>query len=133
MTDSPYTFAEATELVNKARVAQAQAEDFTREASVSLAEKERAYRMALAKRILELHQEGIAWTVAQDVARGDRHVAQLRMERDIAEGVKDAAEQAGWRHAADRRALQALLEWSAKRDLAEDPGQPAWGTRRAAA
>lgn len=118
-TEQPYTFAEAADRLNASKVAQAQNENSTREASTALAEKERVYRMALATRIVELHAEGVAWTVAQDVARGEPRVAQLRMERDIAAGVREAFEQAGWRYAADRRAILALVEWSAKRDLAE--------------
>lgn len=108
-----------------------------REAFVNLAEKERAYRVELSKRITTLHGDGIAWTACADLARGDEKVARLRMERDIAEGVKEAALQASWRHAADRKALGRLVEWSARRDVASgfEPEQPAdrtFGGRRAA-
>lgn len=55
---------------------------------------------------------GIAWSVCSDVARGDDEVAKLRYERDVAEGACEALSQAGWRHAADRKALTLLIAWS---------------------
>lgn len=122
----PYSFDEATDRINRAKVAQASAEDFRRQASETAAAAEASYRMALAQEIVRQHSLGVAWTVCQDLARGDERVAKLRMERDVAEGVLDAAEQAGWRHNADRKSLQVLLEWSMRRDLAEDVPQPAW-------
>ena len=82
--------------------------------------------------------DGTAWTACGDLARGDENVARLRMERDVAEGVKEAAMQASWRRAADRKDIGRLIEWSARRDLAAglDPEDAATGTvfgaRRAA-
>ena len=73
-----------------------------------------------------------------DLARGDDKVARLRRERDVAEGVKEAANQASWRRAADRKDIGRLIEWSARRDLATglDPEDTAsgvvFGGRRAA-
>lgn len=139
MSLEPYSFQQATDHINRAKVAQASAEDFRRDAAEKYAKAEAAYRMALAMEITRQHAEGVAWTVCQDLARGNERVAGLRMERDIAQGVLDAAEQASWRHTADRKALQALVEWSAKRDIAEgygDTREPAHmetiGGRRAA-
>ncbi|HET6866216.1 MAG TPA: hypothetical protein VFH80_09840, partial [Solirubrobacteraceae bacterium] len=71
-----------------------------------------AYRVALAKKIVELHAGGAAWTVCQDLARGDQSVADLRYRRDVAEGVKEAAQNAVWRHTADRKDLGKLVDWS---------------------
>jgi hypothetical protein len=76
------------------------------------AKAEQEYRVALAKRILTAHDEGIAWSVCSDIARGDKEVARLRYERDVADGVAEALSQAGWRHAADRKDLQRLISWS---------------------
>ncbi len=73
-----------------------------------------------------VHNNGAAWTVAQDLARGNTDVARLRRERDIAEGVKEAAVQAAWRRAADRRDVGRFMDWSARRDLAEMPDPEAF-------
>jgi hypothetical protein len=58
-----------------------------------------------SRRIVELHAEGVAWSVAGDIARGDETVAAARYERDVAEAVSQAQEQAGFRLNADRRVL----------------------------
>jgi hypothetical protein len=72
------------------------------------------------------------------MARGDKHVAKLRRERDIAEGMREAAMQDAWRRVADRKDTQAFIEWSKQRELAEGYGQaseldhqPIIGGRRA--
>jgi hypothetical protein len=75
--------------------------------------------MALSERITSLHADGVAWSAAADIARGEQKVAHLKMLRDIAAGVRDAAEQAGFRLNADRRILERLTEWSMRRELAE--------------
>jgi hypothetical protein len=82
-----------------------------------LAAAERNYRMALAQKITSEHASGTAWTVCAELARGDQKVADLRFERDVAAGMKEAADQAAWRHSADRRALGRLVEWSQRIDL----------------
>jgi uncharacterized protein involved in propanediol utilization len=116
---SPYTFDEARTAAANASRAQKMAEDFIRQAYHDFALKEEAYRVALALRITELHAEGVAWSSTADLARGDKAVARLRRERDIAEGVKEAASQAGWRASKDRDDTAALISWSARRELAE--------------
>jgi hypothetical protein len=63
--------------------------------------------------------DGVAWSAAADLARGNSTVAQLRYERDVSAGVLAAAEQAGFRLNADRRILERLVEWSMRRELAE--------------
>ena len=50
----------------------------------TLAEAERLYRVALAKRTLELKQAGYPVTVITDITRGDENVASLRFDRDVA-------------------------------------------------
>ena len=89
------------------------AADFRARAARDAAAAEHDYRVALAKRIVELHdQDGVAWTVAQDVARGDAKVAELRQRRDVAEGMKEAAELLGWKTSGDGRRLDRLIDWS---------------------
>ena len=136
--DHPFDEPEARNAARMAAALQAGCEGQIREAFSNFAEKEHAYRKALATRIAELHADGTAWTACGDLARGDERVARLRMERDIAEGVKEAAMQASWRRAADRKDIGRLIEWSARRDLAAgvDPEDAApgvvFGSRRAA-
>jgi hypothetical protein len=140
MSDGPWSFDESRDAAAKASRAQHAAEEFIREAARDFAVKEETYRMSLAQRIVELHAEGVAWSSTADLARGDKHVATLRRERDIAEGVREAAVQAAWRRAADRRDTSDFIRWSMRRELAEfdgsDPEEPAemksYGTRRAA-
>jgi hypothetical protein len=126
-TTQPFDFAEAIAATRRAAEAQKDAEQARRDAATDHAEKERVYRRALAKRIVELHSEGVAWTVAQDVARGDDKVSDLRYERDVARGVLDAAEQRAWRHTADRKDMTEFLTWSRLVDVgaALEPNQPA--------
>lgn len=129
MSDSPWTFPQAVAAARRASEVQKAGEQAVRDASADLAEKERQYRLALAKCIVTQHAEGAAWTVAQDLARGDRQVAELRYLRDVAKGVLDAAEQRAWRHTADRKDTLEFIEWSRRRELAENgvgSEQPRW-------
>jgi hypothetical protein len=112
MNPSPYDFTEARNAARKASESQAATENAMLDASRSRAEAERLYRLALAKGILTAHEEGVAWSACQDIARGDTEVARLRYERDVADGVCEALSQAAWRHAADRKDLQRLIAWS---------------------
>jgi hypothetical protein len=122
----PWEFDVAREHARAASQAQIQAEEFVKHAAKDLALKEEAYRKALAERIVELRAEGNAATLCADLARGDVKVARLRRDRDIAEGVRDAAVQASWRRSADRRDTQSFLAWSMRRELAEGAGDPQW-------
>ena len=49
------------------------------------AKSERDYRVALAKKHLELRQSEYPATISGDLARGDEYVADLKMQRDINE------------------------------------------------
>lgn len=51
------------------------------------AEAERDYRIAKAKKILQLREEGFPVTITQDVAMGCDEVSALRFDRDCAEIV----------------------------------------------
>lgn len=54
-------------------------------AGVALAEAEHAYRVAKAVKIFELRDEGQPATIIGDLVNGDSYIAELRMERDVAE------------------------------------------------
>jgi hypothetical protein len=108
----PYSFGEARDICNRASRAMQGAEEFLRDAYRQYAEAERAYRKALADRIVELRADGQPATLTADLARGDKQVAYLRYKRDVAEGLKEAAQTAVWRHTADRRDLTELVNWS---------------------
>lgn len=57
----------------------------------ALAQAERDYKVALAKRILELRSEGTPVTIIGDLCRGDEDIALLRFKRDCAEVVYKSA------------------------------------------
>jgi hypothetical protein len=141
MNPAPWTFEQAQQHASQARDAQRQAEQFIIDAARDYAAKERAYRIALARRITEFHAEGVAWSSTSDLARGDEQVAMLKFERDVGEGVREAATQASWRAAGYRREVELHATWSMRRELAEGGGhgpQPDWSSepvigRRAAA
>ena len=134
----PYSFEQATAAQRAASDRQRQSEQFVIDSWKRYAEAERAYREALATRIVALKAEGTAVTACADIARGERSVAALKFARDVAEGVREAAGQAAWRASADRKAEQSFLEWSMRRDLAEayhpssGPTDPETYGRRAA-
>jgi DNA-binding transcriptional LysR family regulator len=119
----PWSIEEARTACREATRQQKTAEDNLREAAKDFALAEESYRKALALEIVRQHaEEGAAWTVAPDLARGDSKVAELRRERDIKEGVREAMQQAAWRASANRRDVQRFLDWSARRELAEGYG-----------
>lgn len=116
----PWSFDESVSACSAASQRQRQVEDDLRHAYAAFARAEEAYRLALAQEIVRQHsQDGVAWTVAPDLARGDKKVARLRRERDVAEGVREACQQAAWRRAADRRDAQRFSDWSARRESAD--------------
>lgn len=108
----PFDFIAAVAESRAASEAQHNAERHFAQKGREWAEAERAYREALAQAITRLKAEGTASTVAADIARGDKHVAKLRFDRDLAEALKDAAGQSIWRHTAGRKELEQLLDWS---------------------
>ncbi len=119
-TIQPLAIEDARAAAHRASELQRTVEDSMRAASRDLAEKERVYREQLSLRIVELKAEGVAWTVCGDIARGEEKTAHLRRDRDIAEGVLDAARQQAFRYGADRRDLSQMIEWSTRRELRID-------------
>lgn len=120
MSRGPYTFDEAKQASEKASSNQRAAEQFLIDSTKHYAEAERAYRSALAAEIVKLRAEGMAATACGDVARGNPAVADLKFKRDIAEGVRDAAAQSAWRASADRKDELTFIQWSQRRELAEN-------------
>lgn len=93
-------------------VSQKEAEAEYSEASEKAARAEAAYRMELAKKELVLREEGFPATLIGDLARGDERVANLKLERDLAESLKDVASKSLWRHASDRKDAHRLVDYS---------------------
>lgn len=58
------------------------------------AEAEQKYRVKLADKILELRDQKLPATLIGDLARGDKEVSKLKLERDIAEVVYENAQEA---------------------------------------
>lgn len=58
----------------------------------ALAEKE--YRIAKAKKILELRNEGVAVTIIPDLAKGDEEIAALDFKRNIAKTLFESNKEA---------------------------------------
>lgn len=58
------------------------------------ADAEQQYRIALAEKILIERDKGTPVTIISDICRGDRSIAKLKFERDVAETVYDAAKEA---------------------------------------
>jgi hypothetical protein len=56
-----------------------------------LAQAEHDYRVALAEKILHERDGGMPVTIINDVCRGDRKIAQLKLKRDIAQTMYDTA------------------------------------------
>lgn len=134
----PLDVDEARAAARMASENQRNGEQQLRDAFRGAAAAEQEYRKALAVAIVKYREAGTAWSVCADMARGDAEVAQLRYERDVKDGVKEAALQATWRHAADRKDVGRMIDWSRGRDLAtgaepEPPAEPhTFGGRRAA-
>lgn len=120
---APWTFEEARQNCREASKRQEEAEAKLVDAAREGAGTEEAYRVALAQEIVRQHHaEGVAWSVAPDLARGDADVAALRRLRDIAVGFREAMTHAARRRAADRRDAQRFADWSQRRELAEGAG-----------
>jgi hypothetical protein len=123
VSEQPWSFAEAVERCRSTSIAQENLEASLQDAYKDYAQKEEAYRKALAGEIVKQHLNGVAWSTAPDIARGNSEVARLRMERDVSEGVKEALTQAAWRANANRKDAQRFADWSQRRELAEFHGR----------
>lgn len=81
-----------------------------------LAEAERDYRIALSKLILRNRDAGMPVTIIGDVCRGDEDVANLKFERDWAQALYDANQEAinVWKKQATIWEAQISREWGRK-------------------
>lgn len=77
------------------------------------AETEREYRKALAVAIVQARAEHPA-TVAGDIARGRPDIAQLKAERDVADGMVDVWQEEVRLHDQRRATFHRDVEWSMK-------------------
>lgn len=62
-----------------------------RKYDLDYAEKEKNYRIALSQRLTQLRAEGQAVTHLADIVRGEEQIANLRFQRDVAEGMRNSA------------------------------------------
>ena len=118
----PWDFDEAREHCRNASSHQEAAEANLKESYIEHAKAQEAYALQLGLMITSLREMGIPVTICQELAKGAADVAELRRTRDIAEGVKAAAEQACWRRNADRKDAQRFSDWSQRREFAEAAG-----------
>lgn len=57
----------------------------------AFAQSEQDYRIALAQKIITERDKGTPVTIISDVCRGDKVIAKLKFERDVAEAVYKSA------------------------------------------
>lgn len=86
--------------------------------SRAYSESRKSYQIALAKQILLLRSEKYPATIIPDLARGNEEVAELRFERDIAEGLMKSAQEAINVYKLEVRLLESQIdrEWTRKGD-----------------
>ena len=77
--------------MNKIRQELNQAIHILKERGGSKAKAEHDYRVALAKEILIQRDAGQPVTIISDICRGDKTIAKLKLERDIADVLYDTA------------------------------------------
>lgn len=119
MNNRPWDFDEARDHCRQASGHQEAAEANLKQAYIDFAQAQEKYSLKLALMVTSLREMSVPVTVCLELARGAEDVAALRKDRDIAEGVKAAAEQACWRRNADRKDAQRFSDWSQRRELAE--------------
>ncbi len=65
-----------------------------RKRGINKARAEAVYRAALAEQILIERDKGVPVTIINDVCRGNKKIAKLKMERDVAETLYETCMQA---------------------------------------
>jgi hypothetical protein len=123
MRQLPWEISDARDVLAEASRQQSDHQDAIREAVKAAARTDQLYRVALARRIAELREQGNAATLCEKLARGDDEIAGLAYDAAVAEGDREIAVQEGWRLHANRKDSQELADWSKRRDLAEGYGQ----------
>ena len=74
------------------------------------AQAEQDYRVALSKKILAERDKGTPVTIISDICRGDREMARLKFERDVAEVTYKAAAEAIQVYKIQIRVLENTIE-----------------------
>lgn len=77
------------------------------------AQAEHDYKIAMAEKVLHLRADGNPVTIIPDLARGDREVARLRLDRDLKEVSYKAAGEAIQSYKLQMRILESQIqrEW----------------------
>ena len=79
--------------------------------SERFAEAKRNYHIAYAKKVLELKEAGNPITIIKEIVNGDKHVAELRYQMDVGDGIMKACKES----MADIRAAidsyRSILTW----------------------
>jgi hypothetical protein len=122
----PLLIEDAREAQHKASESQRKNADLLGKAHKAVADAEYTYRVALTARIKQLKAEGWAVTTCDNLARGEASIAALRKIRDEREGDLREGEQSAYTLAADRRALDGLIDWSKRRELRIDTEPGDW-------
>ena len=122
-TREPMDYQTAVEVMRVESEHQKEAESQLAKHHRSLADAEKRYREAVAKRIIEKRAEKHAANLCKELARGDSDIAQLGYERDLAIGMVDAAQQSIWRHTANRRDLEHFIDWSKRASFLDMEGR----------
>ena len=74
------------------------------------ADAEQKYRVAIAQKILAERDKGTPVTIMSDICRGDREIAKLKFERDVAEVTYKAAAEAIQVYKIQIRVLESTIE-----------------------
>lgn len=87
-----------------------------RETGTTYAEREKEYKIAVNKKALELRENGVPVTLIQTVIYGYPEIAKLRFERDVAEVIYNANQEAIQSTKLQIRILENQIsrEWSSK-------------------
>ncbi|MGN7311474.1 hypothetical protein ACTHQ4_10250 [Alkalicoccobacillus gibsonii] len=75
------------------------------------AEAEREYRVALSQRILILRTEKFPATLINDIAKGEKEIAMLRLKRDIAKEKYKSGLESMNNVRTEASLLQSILKW----------------------
>jgi len=78
------------------------------------AEAEQTYRIAFAKKLVELRGDAVPVGISLELAKGEAVVAQFKYDRDLAKGMIDVARERLRQLDGERASLRQLLEWSRK-------------------
>lgn len=74
------------------------------------AETEKAYRVALSKRLAQLRADKQPVTHLSDIARGEEEIAQLRLNRDLADVLYKSAQEAINNYKLQIRIIEAQIQ-----------------------